>query len=424
MQIGFHGATQEVGRAAILVEEGKHRVLLDYGVKINEETHLPLPVQGFVDGIIATHAHLDHVGAIPMLYKLTEIPCWMTPPTLPTMELLVKDSIKVQHLKGLEAIFSASHLKRLIRSVIPVEYKKKARVGEFEFEFRDAGHILGAASVEMQSKKHSLVYTGDIKLEPTRLHDGADIGFKEADVLITESTYGGSEHPHRKEIEKQFVDACNEVLGRDGNVLVPAFAVGRAQELVTILHAHKFSYPVYMDGMAKQAAEIMFDFPKYVRDFNEMYSALKAATWAEDEIDRRAALSGPSVIVSPAGNLQGGHSVRYLMKLREKRESAVFFSGYQPAESPGRELLETKRLKYEGYDLDYKKHRIEHFDFSAHASASELHKIVKKVNPKVVCVVHGEPKPAKALGDWITENTGAYVKVPKFGDKIDVEKHM
>ena len=266
MDITFHGACSEVGRAAMLLKDGNTGLVLDYGVKLDGDITTPLPLRGRADCAVLSHAHLDHSGALPMLYHTTEMPCYMTPPTLPLAELLVKDSVKVTIKKGLEQIFTADALKSFVRAIAPVGYGKKRPAGDFEFEFRDAGHILGSASVLLHGKEHSVFYTGDIKCEKTRLHNGADIPQQRADVVITESTYGNREHPPRGDVEKTFVDACNEAMEKGGNVLCPIFAVNRAQEIASVLKACDFAYPVYMDGMARDAAQMMLDFPDYVSD--------------------------------------------------------------------------------------------------------------------------------------------------------------
>lgn len=288
MQITFNGATREVGRAAILVEENNKRIVMDYGVKISQEENImPLPIQGFLDALIISHAHLDHSGAAPTLYKTIEQPCYMTPPSLPLIDLLVQDSIKVNQMKGIRPVFSKSNVRKMIRNVVPIKYSRKREMDGYSFKLEDSGHILGASSIQLDTPKHRVVYTADIKFEKTRLHNAAFDQYNDVDVLIMESTYGGREHPNRKEIEKKFVESCWDVCDDNGNVLVPAFAVGRAQEVITILDAYNFEYPVYMDGMAKEAAEIMFEFPDYVRDFKEIYKALKNVNWVTNNYQRK-----------------------------------------------------------------------------------------------------------------------------------------
>jgi putative mRNA 3-end processing factor len=407
------------------VEEARRRFLLDYGVKMNDELIAPLPVQGFVDGVILSHAHLDHSGNIPALYSTSESPCYMTEATLPLIDLLLRDSIKVNKLKGNDMLFDETELKRMTRKVVLSGYGKPQTIApSTELEFRDAGHILGAASISLKLKNRHLVYSGDFKLEETRLHSPAYSGYKDVDALIIESTYGERQHPPRKETEKEFVDECRDVCDSDGNVLIPAFAVGRAQEVISILCAHRFEYPIYLDGMATSAAEIMLDYPGYVRDFKEMYSALKEARWVNSPRDRKDALKGPTAIVSTAGFLQGGPAVSYLLKIKEIPNSALFLSGYQVEHSPGRRLMENRRFTYENFDLDFADFNVQHFDFSAHSDRRGLEEFIKRLSPKVVFVMHGDEPAALSLGKWVDEELGTYVEVPKFGQKFDVEKYL
>ena len=312
----------------------------------------------------------------------------------------------------------------MLRNIIPVPYSKETKTNGINFKFEDAGHILGAASTQIDIEKYRLVYTGDIKFEKTRLHSPGFDNYKDVDILITESTYGNKIHTDRRETEKKFVEACWEVCDNNGNVLVPAFAVGRSHEVISILSAHGFDYPIYMDGMAKGAAEIIFDFPNYVRDFRETYKALKNAYWVSKPHHRKEALEEPSVIVSTAGMLGGGPAVNYLFKMRDIPKSAVFLSGYQPENTPGYNLLESKRFKFEGFDFDFSNFRIEFFDFSAHADSEGLRKFAKKCDPKICFVIHGDDEQSSILAKNIEKDVGCKTIVPKLGDKFDVDKYL
>lgn len=424
MQLSFLGACREVGRAAFLAENAGTRVLLDYGMKPNGEVKSPLPVSGKVDGLIISHAHLDHSGFAPALYEKHAAPCFMTPPSLPLIDLLVKDSLKVQRLRGLEPVFSQVQLKSMLGCVIPTELERRRHVGSMAFEFHDAGHILGSASVRLDSEKVSLVYTGDIKFENTCLHNAAFRNYKGCDVLVTEATYGGRNHPPREELEKNFVAACTEVCDDYGNVLVPSFAVGRAQELACVLNKYNFDYPVYIDGMAKQAAEIMLEFPHYLRDYKEFHSAMNEAVWVKTPKMRLRALEGPSAILSSAGMLQGGPAVSYLVQLQKKKNGAVFFVGYQPETTPGHVLLNKHIFTYEDERMDFRKTRIEYFDFSAHAGSDELLDFARKLGPRAVFIVHSDPPEADALAQRIREEVGSIVFIPSVGEKHDLTKFV
>jgi putative mRNA 3-end processing factor len=304
-----------------------------------------------------------------------------------------------------------------------VEYNRTHNVGGLSFKLHDAGHILGSASVELFSKKISLVYTADIKFENTRLHNGAFRDFHDVDVLITESTYGGTEHPERKELEKDFVAACTEVCDDNGNVLVPSFAVGRAQEIACVLKRYNFEYPVYLDGMAKDASEIMLEFPNYLRDFKEFYHAMDETIKVKPKM-RKTVLDEPSVIISTAGFLQAGPAVGYMSEMLSLPNQAVFFVGFQPEKMPGKKLLETGKFWSEGCKFNCENFRIKYFDFSAHAGASELKKFAEKLNPKIVFVIHGEENPAESLASYIKKNIGCHVLVPKLGERFNLEKYL
>ncbi len=425
MNITFHGSAREVGRAAILLEDDKNRIVLDYGLKISDEENVtPLPIKGKVDAVILSHAHLDHSGALPILYKDHDQPCFMTPPTQPMIQLLIEDSLKVNQLKGLKPIFSKGNMRRLFQHTKKIKYSKKTDCNGFSFKFEDAGHILGAASTEIDTGKHKIVYTGDIKFERTRLHQAAYDKYNSPDLLIVESTYGNREHEPRRSTEEKFVEACWDVCDNNGNVLVPAFAVGRAHEIIEVLEANNFDYPIYMDGMAKEAAEILFEFPEYIRDFKETFRALKKAIWVYGNKQRTQALEEPSVIVSTAGMLTGGPALNYLLRMKDLSNQAVFFSGYQAPETPGHQLMTEKRMKIDEFDIDFSDMLIQYFDFSAHASASELRHFVQKVKPKVCIINHGEEDQSKALGEWIKENVGCHTIVPKFGEKINLKRYV
>ncbi len=421
MKIEFHGAAREVGRSGVLIEEGNKRILLDYGVKLGEERNeVPLPVDGYVDAVVLSHAHLDHSGEIPSLFVKSEQPVFMTPPTIPLAKMLIEDGLKVGRIKGIKMNYSASHLKRMMRNIIPVPYKKQRSIYDIELTFQDAGHILGSASAELVFSDKKIVYTGDIKYEETRLHKPGFQKFKDVDVLIMESTYGNRLHEPREKTEKEFVEACNEVLDDGGNVVVPAFAVGRSQEVLTVLSENHFNYPVYLDGMGKAVAEVMMEFPEHLKDYDSFYKAMKKAEWVYTSRQRDRALKEPSVIVSTAGMLSGGPIMSYLLKMKElETRKAIFFTGYQVEGTPGRKLIDTGRLTYMDYDLNFSDYEIKKFDFSAHTDQKGLIELVKKVDPSLVLLNHGDKEAEKELKKELTA-LDFEVKTPKFGQTIKV----
>ncbi|MBI1973496.1 MBL fold metallo-hydrolase [Candidatus Micrarchaeota archaeon] len=426
LSISFYGACREVGRAAVLVEGARNRVLLDYGMKIEPvgQPGLPLPVQGSIDGLIITHAHLDHSGASPMLYKHNETQTFITPPSIPLIDLLVQDSIKVGQLKGVKPLFFKQHLRKLMRNVVPAPYGHERKAGLWNFSLHDAGHIMGSSWINLMAGETTIAYTGDIKLEKTRLHAGAETPKSRVDVLVTESTYGDRPHPPRRELERQFFEACLEKVEDGGIVLVPSFAVGRAQEVASILIAHGFDHPIRLDGMSRKAAEIYLQYPDYVRDYGEFSDAMRHCDWVVGPRARERALEEPGVIISTAGFLQGGPAVGYALKLRERAGSAIFFVGYQPPDSPAYGLLKLKRFQTLDYDLDFSAIDVRHFDFSAHAGREELHQLIKEFRPSLCFVTHGEADQAQALAEWVKKNIGCNAIAPRMGEKFDLKKML
>jgi len=425
LEIQFLGACREVGRSAFLVQGKKKNIVLDYGNKINPEENLfPLPVRKHIDLAILSHAHLDHSGAFPLLFKRSEFDVYMTPPTLPVSELLIRDSIKVSKLRGFEELFNEVHLKRFLNNVKTLPYDREKSLGAgISLEFGDAGHIIGAAISSIHFDDVHLLYTGDFKLKETHMHKVARSNFKNIDVLIIESTYAGEKHPDRHKLEEEFVADCQRICDEGGNVLLPAFAVGRSQELAAVLSDHNFDYPVYMDGMSNSVSEIMLEFPDYVRDYDDLYRALKTVEWITTERQRRLALKEPSVIISPAGMLQGGHVLWYLLKLRDRPGSAVFITGYQVEGTPGRMLLDTKRINIDGYEIDMSHLEIKKFDFSAHADDDDLRSFIKKVDPKLIFAVHGDEEKTEKLQQWARDE-GYYAFAPRIGDDFVINKYL
>jgi len=427
MEISFLGSACEVGRSAVLLNTEKSKVILDYGVKLSDEDSevplAPLPVPGFLDAVILSHAHLDHVGATPYLFDVSEPAVYTTPGSVPIIELLLEDSMKISRLKK-NPCFSRVSLKRMLRNVQTVDLdQKKTVTPDISFKYSDAGHILGSAVTKVQAENHTVTYTGDIKCSPTHLHNAAKIPGK-TDVLIIESTYGNKEHPDRKKLEKEFVENIKRVVDNGGTVLLPAFAVGRSQELVSMLYKHKISVPVYLDGMSRKVSEIYTEFPEGLRDYNELYSALKWVNWIGSREDRAQVFNEPSVVVSTAGMLSGGPALGYLEEIRNVKNSAVFFTGFQVPGTAGNVLYNEKKFYVNDVPVDYSHVEIKYFEFSAHADKDELYQVVKKTEPKLVLVNHGEEEQANAFKQRVTDDFGCYAFAPSLGDSFNVDEYI
>jgi putative mRNA 3-end processing factor len=203
---------------------------------------------------------------------------------------------------------------------------------------------------------------------------------------------------------------------RGGIVLVPAFGVGRSQELACVLAAHHFEYPVTIDGMAREVSRLMMNYSQFLKDQKAYADAIHSANWVEGWRDRRKASKMPGVIISPAGMLKGGPAVFYTSKIGKKADNAVFLVSYQIPGTPGKELLEKRICVIDG-KMRKIKARVEHFDFSSHCGASELKEALKMLGGKPkVYVVHGAEGNCELLAKWARNELGLEATAPRSGE--------
>ncbi|MFC2174602.1 MBL fold metallo-hydrolase [archaeon] len=427
MQLSFLGAAREVGRSAALLETKKSKVVFDYGMKMaedrNSQPQFPLPVHGFLDAVVLSHAHLDHSGGVPYLFQAGEPRVLTHTATVPITQLLLNDSLKIARLNRTQC-FTKAQLKRMLRNTDGLSYGKDYTVtSDLSVKMHDAGHILGASIVEAEAEGKTIVYSGDVKSEETHLHSPAQYP-KKADAVIVEATYGMSDHPPRKQLEKEFIASIREVTEAGGSVLLPCFAVGRTQEIITMLYAHRLEVPVYMDGMSRAVTEIYLDFPELIRDYEEFYEAMKWANWIVAPPQRNTVFNEPSVVVSTAGMLSGGPAVRYVQDIKDLSKSAVFFTGFQVPGTPGNKLLNEHRLEADDRVTNVPNLDVRHFDFSAHSGVSGLHKMLKSMDPSAVFVNHGEEEQCDALRQWAEDELGCYAFAPRLGEKYKLEDYL
>jgi len=304
----------------------------------------------------------------------------------------------------------------MMKNCIHLDYRKKQTIGDVSFQLLDAGHIPGSAQILVEADEKRLLYTGDYNTVDTRLLRGADREYGRLDALITESTYADEEHTDRVILEKEFVESVSEVVENGGTVLVPAFSVGRSQEIACILAAHHLEYPITIDGMARKVNRILMNHTTYLGHPRLFMDAMHTATWVEGWRDRRKAPQRPGVIISPAGMLKGGPAAYYIQKLGKKSSNAVFLVSYQIPGTPGRELVKKGRCVIDG-KMRKIKAKVAHFDFSSHCGASQLQETVKRVegNPTVY-VVHGAEGNCERFAGWIRKETGLKAVAPRSGD--------
>lgn len=391
IQLNFLGALSFVGCSAILVDTGVEKIVLDYGTRIQEPPpKFPLPVEGKIDGILLSHAHLDHSGGIPIFYANgNSVPVYSINVTKPLTQLLWLDSIKVSREEGYELPFTKKDVKETIENFLPINYRQSFKIHKTKVTFFDAAHIPGSTMSFLDFGEKTLLYTGDFKTTNTRLLKKADTDIPAVNTLITESTYADRDHPDRKAQEKELIKIINETLAVDGVALLAGFAVGRIDEILLILDAYGIDYPVYVDGMAKKAITIINQYKNLLREPNSLDRALEKVEYVTSDRMRKRIIRKPCVILTTSGMLSGGPIVWYLKKLFNREDCSLTLTGYQVEGTPGKTLLETGMYITKELSLDVKM-QVRRLDFSSHLGRTELFEFIDKINPEKVFCVHGD----------------------------------
>ncbi|QKQ99262.1 MBL fold metallo-hydrolase [Metallosphaera tengchongensis] len=413
------GGGNEVGRAGIEIANSNESVILDYGVNFNQKDEPNFPLQEIpskVKGFIVSHAHLDHIGALPIYQISSTKPVFGTGITKYITELMLKDFIK---LSGPKIPFEWVEVKKTMDNFKTFNYGEELEVGSFAISTSSAGHIPGSAITVVKTEKGDISYTGDINVTMAKLVKPAEIEvMRKSKVIITEATYGKFNHPSRKSVEDEFFSSVMEVLEGGGTVLVPAFSLSRSQEILSIFAERNIPYPVYYDGLSRTIMEIMIDNSQYINNKEALKKAYDEFTYVKGWEDRRKAWRTNGVIVASAGMLKGGPAVYYFKKVSDNSKNAIFLVSYQAENTPGRKLLEMGKFDDTSPLL---KARLQMFDFSSHAGKNQLLDIVKTSESlEKLIVVHASPDSAQAFSEYVKQNLGVEVLVPKNGQEITI----
>ncbi len=421
MKFVMHGAAQEVGRSCIEVNTKGTRFLLDAGVKISPDIDYPTPIENLkgIDVVFISHAHLDHSGMLPMFdYQGLNCPIIGTAATRAiTYELLI-DSYEIDRLKKNRVVYQKADVRRIAQSIRIHGLNEWYKFKNIRFKLYDAGHIPGSTSVMVNADNKNILYTGDINTDPTLLLNQADTNYEEdVDVLIIDSTYGDRDHPDRKSTEDDFIATVREKFEK-GSVLVPAFAVGRAQELMILLNKKKFGLPIYLDGMARRVTKDLFNYPDDVRDIGALKNSFHNLKEVHGMRERANIVKERAVFMTTSGMLDGGPVIEYLKHFHFDPDTSILLTGYQAEGSNGRNLLTSRHVKLDNQRVTVKSF-VKQFDFSAHAGMTGLRNLIKKTNPKALILNHGDPPAIAALKEY-AESIGIKAYAPKLNDKIDV----
>jgi len=428
------GGFQEVGRSAILIQTAESNVLLDMGIKPGYRIDVfpRLDVGEFdienLDAVIISHAHLDHSGFLPFLYKYGyRGPVYTTEPTLYLMKLLFEDYIDVNMKEGKISPYQKKDIMKAISYVIPISYGEVTDItSDIRLTFHNAGHILGSAITHLHIGRgfFNLIYTGDFKFERSRLLDPAVYRFPRAELLIMESTYGGVSDvmPTRMESEQALIEIINRTISRGGKVLIPTLAVGRTQEIMLVLNEaikRKLipEVTVFIEGMMKEATAIHTAFPNYlsqtVREYihsGENPFISKYFETVDDSSKREEVISGgASIILATSGMLTGGPALTYLRYLAPDKRNSLVFVSYQIEGTLGRRILNglrsipfsDKNGRTEIVKMNMEVYRVE--GFSGHSDRRQLLKYVYKIypQPEKIILCHGEKNKIRELASFI-----------------------
>ena len=413
MEITFLGAAQEVGRSSILVSASEN-IMMDCGLKIHASENYPVQPPKAPDYVVASHAHLDHTGFLPALYRHDNPELICTPPTLAMGELIIEDSIRIMAKRG-EFPFRTAHAKRMKENTTLLSFKKRYEMGDSNVTLYSAGHIPGASMVDLDTGEGRVVYTGDFKGEETKTTFPSEAPPEGPDALLIESTYSDRDHPPRKEMEMELGRQMEATLGEGGTVLLPAFAIGRTQELIRIVRSINRDVDIFLEGMGLEVNEQMSHYSSYVKDFKRFRHDLETCTIVRQKRDRDRSLRKPSVIICTAGMLQGGPAMHYLLRMNP--DSLTLFTGYNVEGTNGYNLINHNFVEYDGVKITPKsKHS--YLDFSAHAGRKELFELVEKVQPRKVFCIHGDKCPQFAE-DLKLEGYDAYA--PAMGETVEIK---
>ena len=426
------GGSLEVGRSCYLLSTPESKIMIDCGVNLGGEDKTPYlyvpEVNNFseLDAVVLTHAHMDHQGLIPLLYRYGyEGPVYCTPPTRDMTVLLQLDYIDVAAKEGKKVPYDSANIQSELLHMIPLDYEEVTDIApDMKLTFHNAGHIIGSAIAHFHigDGLHNIVFTGDYKYERTRLFDPAINKFPRVETVITEATYGnnnGFQTPLR-DAERNLQKIVRETIKRGGAVLIPAFAVGSSQDVMIVLEesirkGYIPNVPVYLDGMIWEATAIHATHPEYLnselkkqifqKGQNPFLSESFKQVDSKDMRDKILEEPHPCVIIATSGMMTGGPVMSYFYKLAPDERNSLVFVGYQADGTIGRRIQKGWQEIAVGNNNTVKVNlSVETIDgFSGHSDVKQLHEYIRKMQPKPerIFTVHGDEKSCIELSESI-----------------------
>ncbi|PIO00534.1 beta-CASP ribonuclease aCPSF1 [archaeon CG10_big_fil_rev_8_21_14_0_10_43_11] len=451
-RISFLGAAREVGRSCFILQTPESNIMLDCGINVASDEHAfpHLEVSEAdlkkLDAVIISHAHTDHSGLLPLLFKYGyRGPVYCTEPTRDIMTLMQIDSIGIAQKEGKNALYSILDIKEMLKHVIPLDYGVVTDIApDIRITLFDAGHILGSAVTHMNIGDgfHNLVYTGDYKYSGTNLLNHAHTDFQRVETVITEGTYGKTITPSVEEAKNMFLDIVTKTIKNGGKVLLPVLGVGRSQELMIVLEKAMRDklipeIPIFIDGMVWDVNAIHTAYPEFFnkriassifdKKHNPFLSDCFKHVGSQEERKKLVEEEGPCVIMATSGMLAGGPSMFYLENLANNPKNQMIFTCYQGVGSLGRQLQEgsTEIIKRNGnrtQSILVKLGMETIRGFSGHSDRNEILSYIGKIRPKPrrVIVVHAEKTTALDIASSIHQKYYIETTAPRNLDIVRI----
>ncbi len=454
-RLTFLGSARQVGRSSILLQTPNSKILLDCGIDVSSSGENKFPYFNIpefdlnqLDAIILSHAHIDHSGFIPYLYKMGyKGPVYMTTPTRDVSALLALDAIGVSYKQAKKPLFSSTDIKEMVKHSVCLNYNEVTDItSDIRITFYNAGHVLGSAMVHLNigNGSHNLLYTGDYKYGKTRILDPAVTYFPRLESVITESTYGSKNDilPPRKEAEEKFIKMVRDALEGGGKVLLPELGLGHAQEtMLRMEEAMRMGelpkVPIYIDGMIWDINAIHTTYPDYLstkirseiyQDKNPFLSELFSRVGSPRE-RKEVIEGGPCIAIATSGMLMGGASVEYFRNFAGNSENLIILSCYQGAGSLGRKIQDGERIvEIESPDGGTQKieikMQVEVFKgLSPHSGRNEIMSFFSRISPKPkrIIINHGEVSKSIDLASSLYKAYRIETNVPRILETLKLK---
>ena len=412
------GGFREVGRSCILLQTPQTRVLMDCGFATGSNLSKPFPyldVSEFniqtLDAVVLSHAHSDHSGLIPYLYEFGfRGPLYCTRPTRDLAALLQLDYIQICHRENRKPFYTSKGIEEMIKHCITLDYGEVSDIApDMRLTLQNAGHLLGSSVVHIHigDGLYNLLYTGDVKFESPRMFEPTSSDFTRVEAVIIESTYGNedSHHQPRNEAERVLIESIKRCLERGGKAIIPTFAVGRGQDVISILTESDIDTPMYLDGMVWDATAIHTAYPEFMsrymqtrilhRSNNPFIDPRLKGIGSQKERLQVLESSEPCIILTTSGMLQGGPIMQYLRELSAEPKNMLIFVGYQAEGTPGRRIQKGwKQIQFEdGKAIELNLEIVTVEGLSGHSDFRELVNYISTLSnkPKKIMVNHGDP---------------------------------